>query len=106
MKTLLIVAALAAAFPAAAEPITDPQRARATAMQAEQQRRVEQAREQCLANRGTDCDTLAGLREWLLNDRSRADAVLDRIGGESASTGTSAAPVRPEVPAVSPRHTQ
>jgi len=104
MKALLLFAALAAAYPAAAEPISDPERARAAWMQAEQQRRIDAARAQCLANRGTDCDSMAGLREWLLNDRSRADAVLDRIGGESAAAGASSAPVRPDVPAVTPRH--
>lgn len=106
MKALLFFAALAAPFPAAAEPVSDPQRARAIAQQAEQQRRIDSARAQCLANRGTDCDTLAGLREWLLNDRSRADAVLDRIGGEPASAGASSAPVRTDIPSTSPRHAQ
>jgi hypothetical protein len=104
MKRILLVVAIAAAFPAAAEPLSDPQRARATAIQAEQQRRIDQARERCIANRGPDCDSLPGLQEWLLQDRSRSDAVLDRLGGgESASTGSSAAPVRPDLPAISPR---
>lgn len=47
--------------------------------QQEQQRRLERARQNCEANRGTDCDTAEGLREWLLLDRSRAEAVLDRV---------------------------
>lgn len=47
--------------------------------QQEQQRRLERARQNCEANRGTDCDTAEGLREWLLLERSRAEAVLDRV---------------------------
>jgi hypothetical protein len=103
MRRVLLLAVLAACtVPAAAEPIADPQRARAAAVQAAQQQRIDQAREKCLAHRGADCDTYSGLREWLLLDRSRAEAVLDRLGGESASAGPSA-PVRPDVPDVTPR---
>ena len=45
----------------------------------EEQRRLERARRNCEANHGTDCETAAGLREWLLLERSRAEAVLDRM---------------------------
>jgi hypothetical protein len=103
MRHVLLIAAAAAVLPAYAEPIEDPVRARTVLIQAEQQRRFEAAREKCLAHRGADCDTVAGLQEWLLLDRSRAEAVLDRFGGESASTGSSSAPVRPDIPAVTPR---
>jgi hypothetical protein len=108
MRRLSLIAAVVAAlpavaaFPSAAEPLADPQRARAAAVQAEQQRRLEQAREKCLAHRGADCDTHAGLHEWLLQDRTREQAVLDRLG-ESSSTGSSSAPIRPDIPAVTPR---
>lgn len=47
--------------------------------QQQAQRRFERARRNCEANRGTDCETAAGLREWLLFERSRAEAVLDRV---------------------------
>ncbi len=47
--------------------------------QQEAQQRLERARQNCQANRGTDCETAAGLREWLLLERSRAEAVLDRV---------------------------
>lgn len=102
MKTIVFLAAAAAAFPLRAEPLDDPQRAQAAWVQAEQQRRLERAAEQCRANRGVDCESAGGLQEWLLNDRSRAEAVLDRIapitvtspapafGGGAASTGSSA----------------
>lgn len=101
MRLLLIIAVLAAG-PVAAEPLDDPQRAQAAWIQAEQARRMERAAEQCRLNRGVDCQTAAGLQEWLLNDRSRADAVLDRVAPivvapapqpqGSASAGPSAPP--------------
>lgn len=46
--------------------------------QQEAQRRLERARRNCEANRGTDCEGV-GLREWVLLERSRAEAVLDRV---------------------------
>ncbi len=58
----------------------------------QEEERVARARENCLANRGVDCDTPAGLSEWVALERSRAEAVLDRVAppplpGEGASTG-------------------
>lgn len=78
----------AAAITAGAQPANtgaDPavlqqiQREEQRRAQQEQQRRLERARQNCDANRGTDCDTAEGLREWLLLERSRAEAVLDRV---------------------------
>jgi hypothetical protein len=97
----LAFAAASLAPAASAEPLDDPIRAQSAWIQAEQQRRLDRAAEQCRVNRGTDCATPEGLQEWLLNDRSRAEAVLDRIapitvtpppvaGGGSASAGASA----------------
>jgi hypothetical protein len=95
--------AMAGAGNAHAEPLADPQRALAAQAQAQQEQRIERARERCIANRGTDCDTAAGLREWLLLDRTRAEAVLDRVlPGGSASAGASG-PVSPDLPDVSGR---
>ncbi len=116
MKALLLAAvalaatvfSLAAAAQTAPAPqprdraaADDAQRLQAMREQRLKDLRIERARERCLANRGTDCDTMAGLEEWLLLDRTRAAAVLDRIGPlpESASTGSS---VEPGVPALSP----
>lgn len=73
--------------------IEQVQKERAERTQAEMQRRYERARENCIAQRGVDCDTDRGLDEWLIQERSRAEAVLDRIapvGAGSASTGSSA----------------
>jgi len=102
---LLIAAAAAVVVSAHAEPIADRERAAAAQAQAEQQRRIEQAAEKCRANRGTDCDSLQGLQEWLLLDRSRADAVLDRVYPGSAATGSSSpATVSPATPQLSPKN--
>jgi len=67
--------------------------------------RIQRARDKCIANRGGDCDTMDGLQEWLLLDRTRADAVLDRVSPvPSASAGGSALPGS-TVPDLSPRNT-
>ena len=65
---------------------------REEALRAEQdaQRRLERARQNCVASRGVDCDSPEGLREWLLLERGRAEALLDRIYPlESSSSGAS-----------------
>jgi hypothetical protein len=103
-SAFLTAAAAVVVVSAHAEPIADRERAAAAQAQAAQQRHVEQARDRCIANRGTDCDTLEGLREWLLLDRSRSDAVLDRIS-PNASVGSSAPiTVNPSTPQTSPRN--
>src|SRR4051812_18112256 len=99
---LMLLAASAAAFPAPAlaqasardrELVEQAQRDRAIVQQREAESRVQRARERCIANRGGDCDTMEGLQEWLLLDRSRADAVLDRIAPLGAGTASSGASV-------------
>jgi Ni/Co efflux regulator RcnB len=90
MKTLtLAILALCAAFstPLAAQqsaaqqarPDNERERQIRQQMEAEQQKRLAHARENCLANRGVDCDTPAGLQEWLILERTRAEAVMDRL---------------------------
>ena len=104
MRTLLLIVTATLVASAHAEPIADRERALAMQRQAGQQARIERAQARCNANRGSDCDTLEGLQEWLLLDRSRADAVLDRFPS-SASSGASLPPVvTPGVPATSPRN--
>ncbi len=87
------------------DPAAIDQARRERSMQLEQDRqaRIDRARQKCNANRGVDCDTMEGLQEWLLLDRSRADAVLDRIDPLNASTGSSAVP-GVNVPDTSPRN--
>ncbi len=100
-------AAQAAAAPrpnaAASTAADEAQRLQAMRQKQAEEVRIQRARERCLANRGTDCDSMAGLEEWLLLDRTRAEAVLDRIaplsGQGSASAGSS---VEPGVPNLSP----
>jgi hypothetical protein len=38
---------------------------------------VNRAKERCTLNHGVDCDSPKGQEEWLLQDRSREDAVRD-----------------------------
>ncbi|MBV8031632.1 MAG: hypothetical protein JO035_09005 [Betaproteobacteria bacterium] len=104
MRTLtLVLAAASAALSIPAFPQAPAQnradldamrRQQALAQQRDTEARIQRARDRCVANRGADCDTMEGLQEWLLLDRSRADAVLDRISPlqGSASTGGSAIP--------------
>ena len=58
--------------------------------EAQEQRRYDAARQECIANRGVDCDTDAGLQEWLLLQRSRTEAVLDRVAPPTGSASTGA----------------
>ena len=39
--------------------------------------RADRAKERCRLNRGVDCDTPEGLKEWLLQERSRQEAIRD-----------------------------
>lgn len=95
MRTFFLLALLGAALPASAQR-ADPSAAiqygdrdrlllqqaqadYALRSQQELQRRLDRARENCNANRGVDCDTPQGLQEWLALERSRAEAVLDRM---------------------------
>jgi len=56
--------------------------------------RVERAKERCRQNRGLDCKTPGGLNEWLLQERSREEAVRD--GSRHLLPGqTRPAPPRP-----------
>lgn len=104
MRSVIVLLALAAGASAAwaQQPVTErerqqlleqAQRDQALRAQQEAQRRVQRARENCIANHGVDCDTGQGLQEWLLLERSRAEAVLDRIlPPASSSSGASSLP--------------
>jgi hypothetical protein len=87
------------------DPAALDQARRDRSMQLQQDRdaRIDRARQKCAANHGVDCDTMEGLQEWLLLDRSRAEAVLDRVDPLNASTGSSAVPGA-NVPDTSPRN--
>ena len=88
------------ALPALAEnTLTDRDRQMLAARKAAQEAQVERARARCVEQRGVDCNTLQGLQEWMLLDRTREEAVLDQIRVEpvqpSSGTGaTTPAPTR------------
>jgi hypothetical protein len=44
---------------------------------ATKKQRTERAKERCKLNHGVDCDTPEGLKEWLLLERSREEAIRD-----------------------------
>jgi aminoglycoside phosphotransferase (APT) family kinase protein len=50
---------------------------------AKQQQRVDRAKERCRLNHGVDCDTPEGLKEWLLQERSRQRSGLSARGRHS-----------------------
>jgi len=39
--------------------------------------RADRAKARCMLNHGVDCDTPEGLKEWLLQERSRQEAIRD-----------------------------
>jgi hypothetical protein len=45
---------------------------------AAKQQRVDRAKERCRLNHGVDCDTPEGLKEWVLQERTRQEAIRDR----------------------------
>ena len=75
MKThhvLAIALAVLVSAPAVAQTQNPPSDGAAT-----KEPRAERAKERCRLNRGVDCDTPEGLKEWLLQERSRQEAIRD-----------------------------
>jgi hypothetical protein len=58
---------------------------------AAKQQQVDRARERCKLNHGVDCDTPEGLKEWVLQERTRREAIRDR----RLPTEPGPAPLRP-----------
>lgn len=56
-------------------------------VQLEREQQRQRAVERCNLNRGVDCVSDEGLREWLMQDRTRLEAVLDgsRLRGGALS---------------------
>jgi type II secretory pathway pseudopilin PulG len=104
MRIALLVLVSAAAVPALAEnTLTDRDRQALAQQQQIRQAQIERARGRCVEQRGTGCDTIEGLREWMMLDRTREEAVLDQVrlpgaGPEtvpsSGSGATTPAPTR------------
>ena len=71
-RTLALVLAVLVSAPAAAQTRNPPDKKAAV-----NNPRIERAKERCRQNRGVDCDTPQGLKEWLLLERSRKEAVRE-----------------------------
>jgi hypothetical protein len=68
------------AVPAFAENLlTDRDRQALAQQQRLREAQLERARARCVEQRGVDCDTVQGLQEWMLIDRTREEAVLDQV---------------------------
>ncbi len=80
LSTIAFAAAtLAFSATLAAEPVaSSPGPARAQQPERPSpQEQVSRARERCQAERGVDCQSASGLKEWVLLERSRAEAVQE-----------------------------
>ncbi len=71
-QVLAIALAILVSAPAVAQTQNPPGDRAAT-----KEQRAERAKERCRLNRGVDCDTPEGLKEWLLQERSRQEAIRD-----------------------------
>jgi hypothetical protein len=72
LRTLAIALAVLVSVPVAAQT-QNPPGERAAA----KDQRADRAKERCRLNHGVDCGTPQGLKEWLLQERSREEAVRD-----------------------------
>jgi hypothetical protein len=72
VETLLayLLAAAFSATPALAQPTARDQAFKDAEVRA-------RATERCKANRGVDCETAEGLREWEMQERTRAQAIRE-----------------------------
>jgi hypothetical protein len=85
MRVALLLLLGLTAVPAAAEnTLTDRDRQVLSQQQQVRQAQIERARGRCIEQRGADCDTVEGLREWMLLDRTREEAVLDQVRPSTA----------------------
>jgi hypothetical protein len=81
MRPYLVPLLAALALPATAEnTLPERERQMVAAQQRLEQERRERAQARCIEQRGVDCDTEQGLREWLLLEQSREEALLNRYG--------------------------
>ena len=86
-RTLALALAVLVSASAAAQTQNPPAK-----KAADKNLRIERAKERCRQNRGVDCETPKGLKEWLLLERSRKEAV--REGSRHLPSGRPA-PSRP-----------
>ena len=85
MRVALLLLLAFTAVPASAENLlTDRDRQTLAQQQRLREAQIERARARCIEQRGVDCDTVQGLQEWMLIDRTREEAVLDQVRLPSA----------------------
>jgi hypothetical protein len=72
LRTLALAMTVLAAMPVVAQT-QSIQSGQAASMN----QQAERAKERCLMNRGVDCDTAEGLKEWQLLERSRGEAIQE-----------------------------
>lgn len=72
LPVLAIAFAVLVSAPVVAQTQNPPGQQAATKDQ-----RADRAKERCTQNHGVDCDKPEGLEEWLLQERSRQEAVRD-----------------------------
>jgi hypothetical protein len=72
LRTLALALAVLATASAAAQTPSPPDTKAAA-----KEQQVKRAKERCRLNRGVDCDTAEGLKEWLLYERSRDEAIRE-----------------------------
>jgi hypothetical protein len=71
-RALSIVMAVLVSAPVVAQTQNPPDK-KAT----DKNQRIDRAKERCRQNHGVDCDTPEGLKEWLLLERGREEAVRE-----------------------------
>lgn len=72
LPVLVIALAVLVSAPVVAQMQNPPAQGAATKDQ-----RADRAKERCTQNHGVDCDKPEGLEEWLLQERTRQEAVRD-----------------------------
>jgi hypothetical protein len=60
---------------------------------AKDQQRIDRAKARCTLNHGVDCDKPEGLKEWVLQERTRQEAIRD--GAHRRGTQPGPAPSQP-----------
>ena len=70
-------ALMALSTPVLGQGASPERKADSKTRQERQAQQREKAAERCKTNRGVDCDSPEGLKEWLLQERTRREAVND-----------------------------
>ena len=73
LQVLAVALAVLVCAPVAAQTQNSPSERGAA-----KEQRAARAKERCKLNHGVDCDTPEGLKEWVLQERTRQEAIRDR----------------------------